>query len=231
MAESQTDKNNISMPAFLSKPKSEWLWTDFAQYLAMNAKDNGHSSDGDMSLFPKVCYTYAVLRSVLKDCEFDSDDYAFPFTDDTLRAIDGVQYSGYFGEPRSNHTHKGIDLATGDGNFSEIRAIADGEVTSGGTSDNGWGSNMNGICIQHDTGIFARYLHCSEVFVHKGDKVSKGDVIGKVGGYGDSGPNTYAVHLHLECGKGNAESTQANIDPISLYPSLMSIPKGSMIKP
>ena len=50
------------------------------------------------------------------------------------------------------------------------------------------------IIISHGNGVQTVYAHCSQLIAKKGQKVSQGQVIGKVGSTGNStGP-----HLHLE---------------------------------
>jgi len=50
------------------------------------------------------------------------------------------------------------------------------------------------IIISHGNGVQTVYAHCSQLLVSKGQKVSQGQVIAKVGSTGYStGP-----HLHLE---------------------------------
>lgn len=207
--------------------KSEWLWTDFAEALGSNAVKN-ENADG-ASFFPKVCYLYISLMKYIRTSQYDSADYAFPFTDDQMKSFNGLQYSGAFGENRGDHVHRGIDLAPGsEFEGAEFHAIHDGVVTSAG---DGWGSACNAISISHGDGIFSRYLHCAEVLVQRGQQVSKGDVIGKVGGTGSNGPHTYPIHLHLEVGEGNdPESVSySTIDPLTIFNDLTGISTGTML--
>lgn len=84
--------------------------------------------------------------------------------------------------------HSGLDLA-GPIN-SSIYSTADGTVVSAERD----GSYGNMIDIDHGFGVITRYGHLSEIDVHKGDKVKKGDRIGVQGSTGRStGP-----HLHYE---------------------------------
>lgn len=86
--------------------------------------------------------------------------------------------------------HTGIDYAWDNCFGSDIFAAGDGTVVY---SD--WFTNY-GLCviIDHGNGIATIYAHCSEVNVEKGDTVSLGDTIAKIG---KTGMNT-GEHLHFE---------------------------------
>lgn len=84
--------------------------------------------------------------------------------------------------------HRGIDLANRTG--TKIIATADGKVRSISRST-GMGKM---IVIDHGYGFQTRFGHLSEIKVHTGQKVKRGDVIGLMGSTGYStGP-----HLHYE---------------------------------
>lgn len=84
--------------------------------------------------------------------------------------------------------HTGIDIGAGYG--LDIVSAADGTVTLA-TTNGGYGKC---IIINHGSGITTLYGHCSSLLVETGDKVKKGQLIGKVGSTGVStGP-----HLHFE---------------------------------
>ena len=90
---------------------------------------------------------------------------------------------------RWGRTHKGLDIAASTG--TPIKAAASGTVTAAGWNNGGYG---NLIVISHGNGVQTYYGHCSSISVKEGQKVSAGDVIGKVGSTGRStGP-----HLHFE---------------------------------
>ncbi|MFZ6718562.1 peptidoglycan DD-metalloendopeptidase family protein [Undibacterium sp. Ji49W] len=86
--------------------------------------------------------------------------------------------------------HKGVDFAAATG--TPIRASADGVVDSAAPS-NGYG---NLVVLKHWNNYSTAYAHMSRFAagIHKGSKVSQGDVIGYVGTTGwSTGP-----HLHYE---------------------------------
>lgn len=88
----------------------------------------------------------------------------------------------------SKQFHEGIDIAADRG--TPVRAVADGIVASI-SSDAELGNN---IIINHGFGISTRYAHLSQISVKVGQKVKKGEIIGKVGSSGlTTGP-----HLHYE---------------------------------
>lgn len=93
-----------------------------------------------------------------------------------------------WGDPRGDHSHKGIDLTAGYG--VKIRAAAAGQVTVVKWDDGG------GWYVMLDNGRYLTvYMHMrSKSFLRVGQKVKAGQTIGYVGSTGDSsGP-----HLHFE---------------------------------
>ena len=83
--------------------------------------------------------------------------------------------------------HQGMDIGAASG--SNIIAAAAGEVIISTYSY----SAGNYIMINHGGGVYTVYMHCSQLLVSKGEKVSQGQVIAKVGSTGYStGP-----HLHF----------------------------------
>ena len=84
--------------------------------------------------------------------------------------------------------HTGIDIGAPTG--SNIVATADGTVIQRGSST-AWG---NYIAVDHGGGVVTFYAHASSLVASMGQKVTKGQVIAKVGSTGYStGP-----HLHFE---------------------------------
>jgi murein DD-endopeptidase MepM/ murein hydrolase activator NlpD len=90
--------------------------------------------------------------------------------------------------------HKGIDIGASSG--AAIVAAADGEVVISTYSY----SAGNYIMIDHGGGVSTVYMHCSQLLVSKGAKVTKGQTIAKVGSTGYStGP-----HLHFGIRSGGS---------------------------
>ncbi|MBR3290481.1 MAG: M23 family metallopeptidase [Clostridia bacterium] len=87
--------------------------------------------------------------------------------------------------------HNGIDIYGDYG--APILASDGGTVVEAYTSgyNGGWGLN---VLIDHGNGYMTRYAHCSSVAVTVGEKVSKGQMLGRVGSTGYSTCN----HLHFE---------------------------------
>jgi len=85
--------------------------------------------------------------------------------------------------------HPGIDLAGSIG--TPIYATADGMVTNAGYNNGGYG---NLIKIDHGRGIETRYGHLSAIIVSSGQRVTRGQLIGKMGSTGRS----TGSHLHYE---------------------------------
>jgi murein DD-endopeptidase MepM/ murein hydrolase activator NlpD len=108
---------------------------------------------------------------------------------------------GYRGSPfgRGLDFHRGLDLAAPVG--TPVYAPADGTVLSADWSKSGYGLM---ITIDHGFGLSTRYAHLSEALVTVGQKVTRGELIAKVGSTGRStGP-----HLHYETLLG-----EVNVDP------------------
>lgn len=83
--------------------------------------------------------------------------------------------------------HNGLDMTAPSG--TSILAAYDGDVVAADYS----GSMGNYIMIDHGSGLYTIYMHCSALYVSKGQTVSKGQNIAAVGSTGRStGP-----HLHF----------------------------------
>lgn len=124
-------------------------------------------------------------------------------------------YAWRYGE-NLNKFHYGIDIDGG----GDILSVYDGEVIAAWTCscngtcscNNGFG---NGVVIYHSAlNITSSYAHMQKnsVTVKKGQKVSVGQVLGKMGTTGQA----YGVHLHFELMKGNESQTIEKTGNVSL---------------
>ncbi len=98
----------------------------------------------------------------------------------------GYVSSGY--GPRWGSFHRAVDIAASYG--TAIVAADSGVVTFSGTKGN-YGRLIE---IDHGNGYVTRYAHCSQLLVSKGTRVSRGQLIAKVGQTGYAKGN----HLHFE---------------------------------
>lgn len=95
--------------------------------------------------------------------------------------------------------HRGIDFSARTG--TPIFSTADGVVTFSGT----WKTYGEVVEISHGLGYVTRYAHLQKRLVRKGQKVRRGDIIGRVG---SSGKSTFS-HLHYE-----VEKEGTRVDPM-----------------
>ncbi|MAL18034.1 MAG: hypothetical protein CL670_01115 [Balneola sp.] len=104
--------------------------------------------------------------------------------------------------PRWRSTHKGVDL---DANLRDnIYAAEKGIVVKAGKGS-GYGKMVR---IKHAGGFETVYAHMSRIRVKEGDRVSKGQLVGKAGNTGTS----TGVHLHFEILKdGKAVNPQSYV--------------------
>jgi murein DD-endopeptidase MepM/ murein hydrolase activator NlpD len=110
---------------------------------------------------------------------------ANPSPGHSISSTFGVRKDPLLGTPAM---HSGMDFRAPMG--SEARVTAAGTVISAGWNG-GYGRMVE---VQHVGGFTTRYGHLSKILVKKGQELSAGDVVGKVGSSGRStGP-----HLHYE---------------------------------
>jgi len=119
------------------------------------------------------------------------------------RPVDGGRLSSRFGLRRffngeERNPHSGLDFAVPTG--TPVKAPADGVVTI--VAD--YFFNGKTVFIDHGQGLVTMYCHLSAFEVRKGQQVTRGQVIAKVGATGRAtGP-----HLHW-----NVSLNNARIDP------------------
>ncbi|MFB7934826.1 M23 family metallopeptidase [Streptomyces sp. NPDC056039] len=109
---------------------------------------------------------------------------------------------GQAGAYWSSGYHTGLDFAAPTG--TPIKAVHSGTITEAGWN----GSYGYKTVLTLDDGTEIWYAHQSSIGVSVGQKVSTGDVIGRVGATG----NVTGAHLHLEVHSGGSSS---GIDPMA----------------
>ncbi|MGI5827900.1 MAG: peptidoglycan DD-metalloendopeptidase family protein [Patescibacteria group bacterium] len=98
--------------------------------------------------------------------------------------------------------HKGLDIANS--SAPDILAADSGTVLVSGWPDNSGYANR--VIIDHGNGFVTLYAHMQSLYVKAGQRVNRGDAIGKMGSTGRS----TGVHLHFE-----VRYNGANQDPLA----------------
>lgn len=110
---------------------------------------------------------------------------------------------GYRSDPFTGQSafHSGLDIGGDQGD--PIVVSADGVVESAG-----WHNDYgNLVVVRHQYGLTSRYAHLSSITVKPGDRLARGDLIGKMGATGRAS----GTHLHYEVWANGRP-----IDPLSL---------------
>jgi murein DD-endopeptidase MepM/ murein hydrolase activator NlpD len=98
---------------------------------------------------------------------------------------------GYRNDPFTGKrtAHQGIDIAGPYG--LDVHSSGDGRVIAAHINRHGYGKE---VLVDHGFGYTTRYAHLQDIFVKRGQKVKRGEVLGTLGSSGRStGP-----HLHYE---------------------------------
>ena len=105
-----------------------------------------------------------------------------------------------------HYGHYGLDIdgSTGD----RIIAAAGGTVTFAGWKSNGGGYQ---VWIAHGSGLYTTYNHMSSVSVGRGQHVSKGQKLGRMGATG----NVTGSHLHFEVWRGRIWNGGRRVNPLA----------------
>lgn len=159
-------------------------------------------SDGDLvanvieksELLDKLIYTQIKSFDSLRELAATQQDRLLHIPSiQPISAKDMKQMAsgyGYRVDPVYGTTkfHEGMDFASAIG--TKVYATGAGTVLSAGWQS-GYGLLLE---IDHGYGYVTRYAHLSEIKVHQGQKVSRGDFVGRVGNTGKS----TGSHLHYE---------------------------------
>ncbi|MBT8327887.1 MAG: M23 family metallopeptidase [Bacteroidia bacterium] len=126
-----------------------------------------------------------------------------PIPNKTLRRV--ASGFGYRIDPiyRTRKMHKGIDFSAPRG--TKIYATGDGVVKKVERARWGYGTH---IVIDHGYGYTTLYGHMSRTNVRRGQKVTRGQLIGLVGSTGKS----TAPHLHYEVAKNGTQ-----VNPVGYF--------------
>lgn len=95
--------------------------------------------------------------------------------------------------------HRGVDFSARLG--TPVSATADGVIQFSGT----WKTYGNVVEVSHGFGFVTRFAHLQKRLVRKGQRVRRGDIIGRVG---STGKSTFS-HLHYE-----VERDGNRVDPL-----------------
>ncbi len=112
------------------------------------------------------------------------------------------------------NNHRGLDLVDKGYTIGDIVSYDNGTVvmvTNGYKNGQGEGANWaygNFVKILHDNGTVCLYAHMEYTVVKYNQRVSKGQVIGRMGNSG----NSFGGHLHWEFWSSN--NYNSNIDPM-----------------
>jgi murein DD-endopeptidase MepM/ murein hydrolase activator NlpD len=118
--------------------------------------------------------------------------------------IGGNNYiSQYF-----HYGHYAIDIAADYG--SKVVSAAPGKVIFAGWKSNGGGYQ---VWISHGSGIYTTYNHMSAITVGRGESVSRGEQVGRIGASGmATGP-----HLHFEVWIGRVWDGGTRVNPLKYF--------------
>jgi len=109
-----------------------------------------------------------------------------------IAPVKGIFTSGFgFRSDPLTHgrgVHQGVDIAAAPG--QPVRASADGVVVRAGTI----GGLGQAVYVAHGFGLTTRYGHMSRIEVRPGQRIKRGEIVGRVGSTGRS----TGYHLHYE---------------------------------
>jgi hypothetical protein len=177
------DRINISdhflkrkLPDFSAQLPQDPKMSDLDRFLIINRD----LRQADYRKITEVCRTSG--NQMLWQGEF----LRLPKSANRARFADHRTYY-YTGKEIDRQVHLGIDLASLA--QSPVPAANAGAVVFGGNL----GIYGETVMIDHGLGLFSMYAHLSYIAVKPGDRVSKGDIIGRTGSTGLAGGD----HLHF----------------------------------
>jgi murein DD-endopeptidase MepM/ murein hydrolase activator NlpD len=109
----------------------------------------------------------------------------WPVDGKLMRSSFGMRTDPFSGE---GAFHKGVDISATYG--TPVHVTADGIVVQA-SWESGYGQM---VCVDHGAGLSTCYAHLSQMFVHTGLTLRRGELVGRVGSSG----RATAPHLHYE---------------------------------
>ncbi len=113
--------------------------------------------------------------------------------------VNGKIIAGFGGRPDGTH-NDGVNMSVPLG--TEVHAAENGIVAYAGSELKGYG---NLVLVRHDNGWVTAYAHNDELLVKRGDKIKRGQVIGKAGKTGTV--DQPQVHFELRQGSKPVDPT------------------------
>ena len=170
----------------------EWAKKNYGGYSIENAKEFSEMMKERLgwSVYGNPNYVYDVLKYYSSASKSSDQKFGSPFPGKNWQSAITSEY-GYRTDPitgEKSKFHAGVDIAYPAG--TPISAVESGTVETVIYSDTGYGYHL---ILNHGNGVKTLYGHCSAICVKEGDRVSKGQVIAKVGSTGKS----TGSHLHL----------------------------------
>jgi murein DD-endopeptidase MepM/ murein hydrolase activator NlpD len=169
----------------------------------------------DASTRDRLLGTRADIEKLLRQARMQKTDYeailarldsanVLVHTTPSLKPVNVGFISSRFGwrmDPITGRRtmHRGVDFSARLG--TAVMVTADGVVTFSGV----WQTYGNVVEVAHGNGFVTRYCHLQRRLVQKGQRVTRGDIIGRVG---STGRSTFS-HLHYEI-----EQAGERIDPL-----------------
>ena len=182
----QTSKLNVSIEEYnaeMAKIDNEidaFIKAEQARKNSSGSSSGGSSSGGSSS----GSYSATIIPSKV------TGGWAWPVPYSEAYVISGY---GYRNDPKTGvfKFHGGIDITMGSAYGKNIIATRAGTVIRALYTSSGYGHY---IMIDHGDGFVSLYGHCSDLLVSTGQKVSRGQVIARIGATGyATGP-----HCHFE---------------------------------
>ena len=130
---------------------------------------------------------------------------------DFLWPVENGRVLSGFGTPRGGRRHGGIDIGGEPGDA--VRAAQSGRVVYSGSTLRGYGRT---VIVDHGGELSTLYAHNAELLAREGDRVERGQLIGRLGRTG----NATTDHCHFEI-----REHQIPVDPLRYLQALAEDPR------